>query len=187
MQPDIKKIIRDINKGDKPAFRKLVEAYQEMAYGLAFRMMNDEEDARDVVQESFIKIWEKIHTYDQNEKFNNWMYRIVSNTAIDRIRKRKPESRYDDSSILSYMPLNNSLDKTLELKESVKLIRLLTFKLPEKQKLVFSLRDLEGLSQHEVEEITGMKGDAVKSNLYHARKFIREQLTAIFSFERRTT
>lgn len=187
MQLDINKVIRDIIKGDKSTFRKLVEAYQEKAYGLAFRMLGDEEDARDVVQEGFIKIWEKIHTYDQNEKFSNWMYRIVSNTAIDRIRtrKRNPENHYDDISALSYLSEHDNPEKKLETEESLKLIRLLTKELPEKQSLVFSLRDLQGLSQNEVEEITGMKGDLVKSNLYHARKFIREKLINIFSFERR--
>ena len=185
MQPDLKKIIRDVRKGDKPAFRKLVEAYQERAYGLAFRMMGDEEDARDVVQESFIKIWEKMHTYDQNEKFNNWMYRIVSNTAIDRIRSRKPESRFDDTTAFSYLSEHDNPERKLELEESVRLINILKRELPEKQRLVFSLRDLQGLSQDEVEKITGMNGDRIKSNLYHARKSIREKLTNVFSCERR--
>jgi RNA polymerase sigma-70 factor (ECF subfamily) len=88
--------------------------------------------------------------------------------------------------VLSYLPEHDNPEKKLEIEESLKLIRMLSKGLPEKQSLVFSLRDLQGLSQNEVEEITGMKGDMVKSNLYHARKTLREKLTAIFSFERRT-
>ncbi|MCK5079554.1 MAG: sigma-70 family RNA polymerase sigma factor, partial [Bacteroidales bacterium] len=88
----MQKIIQKIQKGDKNAFRMLVEKYQQTAFRLAFRMLGDEDEARDVVQDSFIRIWEKFNTYNDKEKFTSWMYRIVSNRAIDSIRalNRRP-------------------------------------------------------------------------------------------------
>ena len=64
----LQEIIKQIQKGDKHAFRVLVEKYQQTAFRLAFRMLGDEDEARDVVQDSFIRIWEKIDTYNENEK-----------------------------------------------------------------------------------------------------------------------
>lgn len=182
----MKEIIQKIQKGDKDAFRLLVEKYQQQAFRLAFRMLGDEDDARDVVQDSFIKIWEKFNTYNDKEKFSSWMYRIVSNTAIDNIRsqKRRPAISLENFIPETLATAEGSIDIVLENREAGKLIRLITAGLPEKQQLIFSLRDLQGLSQKEVQEICGMAETAIKSNLYHARKAIREKLSAILAYER---
>jgi RNA polymerase sigma-70 factor (ECF subfamily) len=187
MQNVLQEIIRAVKDGNKHAFRKLVEEFQERAFRLAFRMLGDEEDARDVVQDSFIKMWQNIHTYRENENFIGWMNRIVSNTAIDRMRarKRNPVLRLDDlHRELRYWSDDGAHHK-LENKEAGLLIRALTDDLSEKQRIIFSLRDLEGLSAEEVEAITGFSEDSIKSNLYHARKSIKERLLAIFTYERR--
>jgi len=100
MQFEIEKIIKEIKDGKQDAFRKLVEEYQQYAFNLAFRILCDEEEARDTVQDSFIKIWRKINEYDTNIKFTTWMYKIVTNTAIDRIRsiKRQKSVNIDEVS-----------------------------------------------------------------------------------------
>ena len=165
----------------------LVEHYQQTAYRLAFRMLGDEDEARDVVQDSFIRIWEKIKTYNEKEKFTNWMYRIVSNRAIDSIRamKRRPVISIEKLIPDTLGTGENGIDVALENREAGELIKAFTRGLPEKQQLVFSLRDLQGLSPQEVQDISGMTETAIKSNLYHARKTIREKLTAILTFERK--
>ncbi len=164
----------------------LVEKYQQQAFRLAFRMLGDEDEARDVVQESFIKIWEKFNTYNDKEKFSNWMYRIVSNRAIDSIRaqKRRPVISLEKIIPETLATTESGIDIVLENREAGELIRSITSGLPEKQQLVFSLRDLHGLSQKEVQEISGLAEDTIKSNLYHARKAIREKLTSVLAYER---
>jgi len=89
MPENLQEIITCIRNGDHPAFRKLVEMYQQPAYRLAFRILGNEEEARDSVQESFIKIWQKIDSFDPSREFLPWMYRILVNTSNDRLRKLK--------------------------------------------------------------------------------------------------
>jgi RNA polymerase sigma-70 factor (ECF subfamily) len=182
----LQKIIQQIQKGDKDAFRKLVEKYQQTAFRLAFRMLGDEDEARDVVQDSFIRIWEKFNTYNEKEKFTSWMYRIVSNRAIDSLRaiSRRPVISLEKLIPESLETGESGIDILMENREVGELIRSITNGLPEKQQLVFSLRDLQGLSTKEVQDISGMTETVIKSNLYHARKTIREKLTAIMKFER---
>jgi len=182
----LQEIIKQIQKGDKNAFRVLVEKYQQTAFRLAFRMLGDEDEARDVVQDSFIRIWEKFDTYNENEKFTSWMYKIVKNRAIDSLRATK---RRPTVSIEKLIPVireagENNAHSILENREAGELIRLITTGLPDKQQLIFSLRDLQGLSPEEVGEITGMSESSIKSNLYHARKAIRNKLSALLKFER---
>lgn len=182
----MQKIIHKIQKGDKEAFRVLVDKYQQDAFRLAFRMLGDEDEARDVVQDSFIKIWEKFDTYNEKEKFTNWMYRIVTNTTIDSIRaqKRRPVISLEKLIPETLGSGESGLDVMLENREAGELIRSISSGLSEKQQLVFSLRDLQGLSQNEVREISGISETSIKSNLYHARKAIREKLTTILAYER---
>ncbi len=187
MQTVLQEIIQKIQKGDKNAFRVLVEKYQQQAFNLAFRMLGDEDEARDVVQDSFIRIWEKFNTYNDKEKFTSWMYKIVSNRAIDSIRalKRRPVISLEKLIPDTLRAEESGVDIILENREAGELIRAITRELPEKQQLVFSLRDLQGFSSQEVQNISGMAETAIKSNLYHARKTIREKLTATLTFERK--
>lgn len=187
MQKSLREIIHGVKSGDRQAFRILVEQFQEKAFRLAFRMLGDEDDARDVTQESFIKMWQKFQTYDTKEKFSSWMFKIVSNTAIDRMRtqKRNPCISIENMHFEIQAFAEDGSHARLENAEAGKLIRALTENLPEKQRIVFSLRDLEGLSAAEVGEITGYSEEIIKSNLYHARKSLKEKLMSVFTYERR--
>jgi RNA polymerase sigma-70 factor, ECF subfamily len=178
MLTDLDKIIERIKEGDQAAFRKLVEEYRQQAFSMAFRIVCDEEEARDIVQESFIKIWQKIGTYNMSMKFSTWLYRIVANSAIDRMRQIKRHNHVGLENVIGqidYMNLDN--DQTeFDNKETASLIRWLAEGLPEKQQLVFILRDLEGIDSPEVRKILNMSENSVKSNLYHARLAIREKM-----------
>lgn len=185
-QKKLTELIRHIKKGDKLAFRQLVEEYQQFAFSLAFRILCDEEEAKDAVQESFIKIWQKIESYDLKQKFSTWVYKIVTNKSIDRYRviKRKHEINLDEATkVIEKMQFNT--ETILENKEISQIIGALAENLPEKQRIIFVLRDIQGLNSIEVEEILDLSSDSVKSNLYVARKTIREKLIPIFEFEGR--
>lgn len=187
MPDNLKDIIQAVKRGNQEAFRLLINRFQHKAFGLAFRLLGDEEEAKDVVQESFIRIWEKINTYKTNEKFSNWMYKIVSNRAIDviRSRQRKPVSYFSaEQNLLEKFQDEIELeDVKLENRELGQLITLLTKSLPEKQSLIFSLRDLQGMDVDEVMTISGQTESQIKSNLYHARKSIREKIYTLLNYE----
>ena len=184
---ELNEIILSVKKGDKHAFRLLVEKYQSYAFSLAFRILCNEEEAKDAVQESFIAIWQKINTYDLKQKFTTWMYKIVSNKSIDRYRaiKRKHEFSIEEArKVIEKMQVET--ENIIENKEIGQVIGTLAEKLPEKQRLIFVLRDIQGLKPAEVGEILELPNDSVKSNLYLARKAIREKLFNLFEFERNT-
>jgi len=177
--------IQQIIRGDQKAFRVLVENHQQYAFSLAFRLLCDEEEAKDVVQESFIKIWRNIKSYNPKMKFTTWIYKIITNTAIDRLRviKRVGKESMDDAtknpgSILNYHP-----DKEYDNQELTQIIRSMSKDLPEKQKLVFVLRDIQGMNSVEVENILDIPADTIKSNLYHARRMVKEKLNKILHYD----
>lgn len=170
-------VLTKCQNGDKAAFRVIVQTYQRMVFSLGLKFLCDEEEAKDVVQETFIKVWVNIRRYDGTSAFSTWIYGIVTNLCLDRLRKSKrlipfPE---DESVLREYATCNDSQHK-LENAEWVAILRLLTDKLSEKQRLVFTLSHLEGLDTQEISSITGMDAKHIKDNLYVARQTIRKQL-----------
>jgi len=184
---DLHHIINQIKKGNRTAFRQVVEQYREYAFKLAFRIVCNEEDAKDVVQDSFIKIWRNIHSYDPSVKFTTWAYKIVTHSAIDIYRKnaRQLSVSLDESMNTSSPAALNSSQKSHCNRDLSIHIGKIAGNLPEKQRLVFILRDIQGMDSKEVQEILDMTETTVKSNLYHARKTVKEKLIALIAYERR--
>jgi RNA polymerase sigma-70 factor, ECF subfamily len=166
--------------GDTAAFRMLMEEYQGYAYAIAFRSVCDEEDARDIVQESFIRVWKNLARYDRAVKFTTWLYAIVTNLCVDRLRARKrtPALFPEGSEIreLASDAPDDDPQRVVETKEFASMVDALTNELPQKQRIVFVLRDLQELSIHEVCEILGLSESSVKTNLVYARRHIRQRL-----------
>lgn len=181
MLTDPDKIIEKVKNGDSAIFRKIVEEFRQPAFSLAFRILCNEEEARDVVQDSFIKTWQKIDTYEMNGKFSGWLFRIVANSAIDRVRQIRKVKTVNIDYVINHIDTTKLEDNqaVLENKEYAGLIKWLSEGLPEKQKLVFILRDIQGMGSTEVQQILNMPGTSVKSNLHHARITIRQKLLNI--------
>jgi RNA polymerase sigma-70 factor (ECF subfamily) len=186
MPENLQETIGCIRNGDRTAFRKLVTMYQQPAFRLAFRILGNEEEARDAVQESFIRIWQKIGSFNPSRDFIPWMYRILVNISIDRLRtiQRHPMIPIDLASQNLGAMLQNDSTTAVDNHELAILIKGLAGMLPEKQRVVFILRDIEGMASGEVESITELNETSVKSNLYHARKKVRERLLGILEKER---
>jgi RNA polymerase sigma-70 factor (ECF subfamily) len=170
-QPDAG-LIESCVKGDVRAFRILVEKLQTYAYTLAFRILLNDAEAKDAVQDSFIKVWIHLGNYNGKYLFTTWMYRIVVNTCIDRLKEVKRHSEiYSDCISDSDNPEDSTINREL-----AKQIRQLSKGLPQKQRIIFVLNDLQGLSLDEASEVLNMPKGLVKSNLYYARKSIKEKL-----------
>ncbi len=173
------KLIEECRGGNFNNFRKLVELTSPFAYSIAFRMLGDEDQAKDVVQETMVTIWQKLKKIKTAEVYKTWTYRIVVNKCYDEMRKRKrnPEFVADEQ---TWGVISNKISEgpsaALENRETSKIISLLTEKLSPKQKAVFILSDLEEMSNDEISEITGISKSAVKANLHYARKNISEKV-----------
>jgi len=185
---DLLHIVDQAKLGDQKAFRYLVEQYQEYAYILSFRILCNEEEARDTVQESFIKIWKNIKKYDPKIKFTTWMYTIVTHTAIDKFRSLKRYTMVNIDDVAEHLEKIEDVGPghKIDNEEIGMIIKLMAEDLPEKQRLIFVLRDIQGLESDEVEKIMKSSKTSVKTNLYHARRAIREKLNKVLAFERRS-
>jgi RNA polymerase sigma-70 factor (ECF subfamily) len=169
-------LLKQCRQHDAYAFRKLVEMHQPMVYSFAFRMLCNEEDARDAVQDTFIRVWKNMDKYNPEQKFTTWLFAIASNLCCDKIRSSKRKLNAEEDEILSFLSTEENLEETAIRSDLARVIGVLTDNLTPKQKLVFTLRDLEGFEPEEVERITGMTAGKIKSNLYLARQSIRKML-----------
>ncbi len=173
------RLIEECRNGNLSNFRKVVEASTPFAFSVAFRMLGDEDLAKDVVQESMVIIWKKIGSIKSPEVYKTWLCRIVINKCYDEMRrkKRNPEYSQDDASWsrLSERIEDNTQDG-LKNSEIAVIISGLTESLSPKQKAVFILSDIEEMTSDEVAGITGMSKLTIKANLYYARKSIRTML-----------
>jgi RNA polymerase sigma-70 factor (ECF subfamily) len=169
------KLIEECRSGNLENFRKLIESTSPLAFSVAFRMLGDEDQAKDVVQETMITVWQKLKKINSANAYKTWIYRIVINKCYDHLRKRKinPEFSADEKTwklISNRIAVEPSAE--LENSEIAMIIRILTNRLSPKQKAVFVLSDLEQLSNDEISEITGISKSGIKANLHYARKSI---------------
>lgn len=174
-QQETNSLIYQSAKGDHSAFGRLIDEYQNYIFRVSFRVLSNEEDACDVVQECFIRVWKNIGRYNTRIKFSTWLYKIAMNLCIDILRKRKNHVEINHPEAFRLTD-KSDLREVITNKELAQIIKDLSQHLSPKQKVTFVLRDLEGLEIDEIKEITGMKPTVIKSNLYYARKEIREQL-----------
>ena len=171
-------LIRHSIQGDLSAFRRLVERHQSYVYGLAFRSLLHKQEAEDIVQDTFIKVWLNLRYFDFRGKFSTWVYRIVVNLCIDRLKRKNRFALYYMTSLDKNPGWMNQQDemKKLEEKDFVEHIKILADHLSPKQRMVFILRDLHDLSVEEVSQVMQITEGSVKTNLYHARNAIRLNL-----------
>lgn len=170
--------IQRSKEGDKEAFRCIVQHYQRMVFSLALKLVCNEEDAKDLVQDTFLKVWLNIKRYDAGKSFATWIYTIAVRLCLDQLKGQKQTVAWPEDESLFRQCADMVLDQQRELenREWIAIVRTLTAGLSEKQKLVFTLCQLEGLDVAEVKQMTGMNAIQIKSNLYVARQTIKKRL-----------
>ena len=171
-------LIAESAAGNVKAFKKLVESHADLVFGLAFRILWNEADSEDAVQEVFIRVWQKIKTYDGRAKFTTWLYKITMNICIDILRKSKPKNTPSLEIGVGAEVRDEGLtpEGEFENSELAERLRRLTATLPEKQRHVFILRDVQGLSILETAEVLNISPNSVKANLSFARTAMRAKL-----------
>lgn len=175
--------------GDPTAFEELVRRYSETFHRVARGVVKDEAEAQDVVQTAFLNMFHKLHTFQLGSSFKSWAYRVVMNTGLMRLRKRKTRAEVDlerahPSSLSDSDPLDLSVapswsvraDRHLERVELAHLLHGAIQELPPKYHEVFVLREYEQLTLQEISQNLALSVPAVKSRLHRARHFLRASL-----------
>jgi len=177
LQPDAD-ILHQCRNKDEQAFKVLVEKFQSYAFNLAFRLVLNEDDAKDIVQESFIRVWKHINHYDSKVLFTTWLYKIVTNLCYDNLKseRRRNHAVLKLAENQAWLTSGDHVSGNTENKDLIRKIRQLSKDLTIKQRMVFILRDLHELPAKEVSQILNISEGAVKTNLYLARLNIRERI-----------
>ncbi len=191
--PDERLIELFITQNDQGAFEELFNRYCDKVYRLAFRITRDHHGADEVLQEVFITLLNKINTFRGESKFSSWLYRVTANASYMHLRSEK---KYEnDVRLEDYVPYdeNGTLmgrinvkdwsgrpDGMLLSKEAIGIIEKAINELPEPYRVVFHLRDIEGLSIVEASEVLGLSVPALKTRLHRARLFLRDKLSDYF-------
>ena len=164
------------------AFQNRVLPVKNKLYRFALRFLNNEEEAKDVVQEVFIRVWNGREQMNQVQNWEAWCMRITRNLSLDRIRSmtRKHTKPIEETFDVQHDGLTP--EQTTEADESMQYISELIAGLPEKQRQVMHLRDIEGYSYNEICEIMEIDLNQVKVNLFRARNAVREKLTKINAY-----
>jgi len=178
LNPDSRILIlfRDSNRKNE-AFKLLLATYQERLYWHVRRMVINHEDANDVIQNVFLKVWKNLNNFRADSKLYTWLYRIASNEAITFLkqkRKRLAISIDNDSMNLSEQLRADQYFDSDEL--NIKLQKAIAT-LPDKQKLVFHLRYYEEMKYEDMAEVTGTSVGALKASYHHAAKKIEKFIT----------
>ena len=191
-------LVRRAKAGQLAAFETLVTRYERHVYSLARRILRHEQDAEDVTQQTFLSALEHLSGFREEASFLTWLLRIATHAALKVLRKRKgletvslenatePTEGYDTVPHPEYIAdWRESPESLVQQNEVMRLIEQALAQLDEKHRLVFLLRDVEGLSVSETAESLGISEANVKVRLLRARLQLREQLTRAFGDARR--
>ncbi len=164
--------------GRQGALDQVLDRYMSMVSRTSYRILCDREDSEDVTQEVFIKVWRNASDFDGRYSLSTWIYRITCNLCYDRLRRRKVLSLFSITRSVyeTSAPMALSPEEDFITKETWEIFCRVSRHLSPKQRAVFTLRDLEGLDTDEIESVTGLTADQIKSNLHIARKKIRQEL-----------
>jgi len=163
--------------GNRWAFKEIVGLYQQKIFSYVFRIVCNEEEAKDIVQETFIRAWTFLPKYDSSYKFSTWLYKIATNCSRNYLKKTKALALSGEKLLTMAEQLKSTdLEQQIINKNLAKIIIQLAHNLTPKQKLVFTLKCLEGLDTEDITGITNLSAAQIKDNLYLAKKSIREQL-----------
>lgn len=185
MSDNEKLLLGRAKAGDIPAFEQLIEGYQKKVFNIAYRMLGNYDDANEIAQEVFIRVFKSISKFKEESAFSTWIYRITTNTCLDELRKRKnrkvisldEDVKYDDieikRQIVDDKPTPDVIAEKNEVRQAVKKA---IDSLSEDHRLVIVLRDLQDLPYDEIARTTGVPEGTVKSRINRARNELKQIL-----------
>ncbi|MGE5382749.1 MAG: RNA polymerase sigma factor [Omnitrophica WOR_2 bacterium] len=179
-------LIKEIKEGNSKATGVLIDLYQVKVYNICLSLLHNVEDAEDITQEVFIEILKHISSFRGDSNPGTWIYRIAVNRSLNFIRSNKKKKwlkRLDDILSLTSLEERNTSGYTshLELNEQKEVLQSAINKLPENQRIAFSLNKIDDLNYKEVAEIMGISHSAVESLLHRAKVNLQKSLEKYFS------
>lgn len=185
LDPTDEALVRSVLAGDRDRFELLVERYQKRLVNYLYRMVRNLDEAHDLTQEVFIRVYQALDRYDSQYRFSTWLFRVARNAAIDVIRKRRmrlvPLSRRPDEGSAATVELDLPDDQpsaleTLEGRELDAAIRTVIDGLPWEYRELILLRHYGELAYEEIAEVKAMPLGTVKNKLFRARQMLKQQL-----------
>ncbi len=179
-------LIEKSKKGCVDSFEKLIDKYQTLAFNIAYKMLGNKEDASDITQEALVKVFKSIKNFKEESSFSTWLYRIVTNTCIDMIRKKKKIKTFsldnpietENGKIERQIQGEENLpEDVFEKKQIQKRVHRAISSLPEKYRIVIILRDIQDFSYDEISEIVGVPLGTVKSRINRGRIILKDLLS----------
>jgi RNA polymerase sigma-70 factor (ECF subfamily) len=150
--------------------------YKSKFYRFALKIVGNDEDAEDVIQEMLVKVWQKSEQLSEIDNKEAWCMTVTRNLCIDKIRRRKKTRSNDIDEYFSLSDSSPTPDIITEDRESLSIVMKTLNALPDSQKEIIHLRDIEGYTYREISTITGMTEDQVKVNLFRARQKLKHEL-----------
>ncbi|PYQ61932.1 MAG: hypothetical protein DMF58_03185 [Acidobacteria bacterium] len=181
VEPDDRQLVRTIRDGDGEAFEHLVRRKTSKVYSLCYRIIGNAEDAKDIAQLVFIKLWENLEKYDPAYAFDTWLYRIVTNVAIDFMRNKQSRENAVNSNLrLVKTSTDAEQGVIVQRKEIEQVFNAVSSVLSPKQKTIFVMREMDDLPSSEIAKILGCRESTVRNHLFNARKLMQQQLKKRF-------
>lgn len=183
-------LLESLRQGDPDAFAVLFETHSDKLYRVAVGILNNEDEAECVVQDTFVRLFEKLDQFEGRSTLGTWLYRVAYNASLDRLRKRRPtqpiaDELGDDEDApphpTIFVDWSNAPEELLTSSEVQAQLRAAIAGLPESLGSVFVMREIEGLSTVETADILGISESAVKVRLHRARLALRETLSGYFA------
>ena len=174
---DDRQLVQTIREGDADAFETLVRRKTTKVYALCYRIIGNAEDAKDISQLVFLKLWENLEKYDPAYTFDTWLYRMVTNVAIDFMRNKQSRDNAVNSTLrLVKTEADAEQGVFVQRKEVENVFNDVSSVLSPKQKTIFIMNQMEDLPSAEIAKILGCRESTVRNHLFNARKAMQQQL-----------
>ncbi|MEO8218135.1 MAG: RNA polymerase sigma factor [Acidobacteriota bacterium] len=176
-EADDRELVQAIRRGETDAFELLVRRKTSKVFSLCYRVIGNSEDAKDVSQLVFLKLWENLPKYDPAFAFDTWLYRMATNVAIDFFRNRQSREAAVNSNLrLVKTSADPDQNVSVQHKEVEAVFAEISSVLSPKQKAVFVMREMEDLPSTEISKILGCRESTVRNHLFNARKAMQQEL-----------
>ncbi|NLK86073.1 MAG: sigma-70 family RNA polymerase sigma factor [Clostridiaceae bacterium] len=178
-------LLEKAKSGDVAAFEELIDSYQKKVFNLALRIIGNYDDAADLAQETFVRIYKAISNFKEQSSFSTWVYRITTNVCLDELRRRKNKKvvsldedihMNDGDMKRQVMSEDPGPDEAAEREEVRRVVNDAINKLSEDLRVVITLRDLQGMSYEEIAKTLDLPGGTVKSRINRARLALKKVL-----------
>ncbi|HWE48257.1 MAG TPA: sigma-70 family RNA polymerase sigma factor [Bryobacteraceae bacterium] len=169
--------IEKAQRGDRDAFRLLVEQHSPAVFRLAYRMTHSETDAEDIVQDTFLRAWKQLDRFDSRAAFGTWLHRICANCSLDHLRRRKPETPGTLPDPLADLPHGSPSPERLTLSVEIGAVLVPALAgLSPMERAAFVMRHYEALPVEEISRALGVEPNAARHSIFRAVQKLRKAL-----------